>query len=40
MDLNKTGRGLQAGSGQGQIAGCCEQGNERLCYLKRGEFLV
>jgi hypothetical protein len=22
-----------------QIAGCCEQGDERLCYIKCGEFL-
>jgi hypothetical protein len=34
------GYGLdRPGSGQGQVAGSCECGNERLGYIKRGENL-
>ena len=29
----------RAGSGQGQVAGSCECGNEALCSIKYGEFL-
>ena len=27
------------GSGQGQLAGCCENGDEHLGFIKCGEFL-
>jgi hypothetical protein len=30
----------RSGSGQGQVAGCCECGNEPPCSTKYGEFLV
>jgi len=30
MDLNE----IQCGSGDGQMAGCCEHGNEPLCLVK------
>jgi hypothetical protein len=34
------GNGLdRSGSGQGQVAGCCECGNEPSCPIKCGEFL-
>ena len=29
----------RSGSGQGQVAGICECGNESSCSIKRGEFL-
>ena len=34
------GHGLaRSGSGQGQVAGCCECGTELLDFVKCGEFL-
>jgi hypothetical protein len=34
------GSGLdQSGSGQGQVAGCCECGNECIGSIKCGEFI-
>ena len=42
MDLKEVGweYGLdRAGSGQGQVAGTCECGNELSGYIKCGEFL-
>jgi len=34
------GRRLNScGSGWGQVAGCCEYGNEPSCAIKCGEFL-
>jgi hypothetical protein len=33
--------GLDAsGLGYGPVVGCCEDGNEPLCSIKGGEFLV
>ena len=33
-------RGLgSSGSGEGQVAGCCEHGDELGGFIKRGEFL-
>jgi hypothetical protein len=29
-----------SGSGQGPVAGCCENGNEPLDSIKSGEFLT
>ena len=35
------GYGLdQAGSGCGQVAGCCESGNEPFGSIKEGNFLI
>ena len=39
MDLQEVGRGCGAGSGQGQVAGACEYGNELSGSIKCGEFL-
>jgi hypothetical protein len=39
MDLNYDAGGVPdfSGSGQGQVARCCEHGNEPACYIKCGE---
>ena len=40
MDLQEVGCGLdQAGSGQGQVVGSCDCGNEPSGSIKRREFL-
>jgi hypothetical protein len=44
MDVHTIGwegcRGLDlSGSGEGQMAGCCEHGNERWASVKCGEFV-
>jgi hypothetical protein len=43
MDLQEVGwggHGLDCyGSGQGQVAGCCECSNEPSVFIRRGEFL-
>ena len=43
MDLQEVGKGLWGldgvGSGQGQVAGPCEYGNELWGSIKCGEFL-
>ena len=43
MDLEEVGRGcgdwMECGSGQGQVAGACEYGNELSGSTKCGEFL-
>jgi hypothetical protein len=40
IDLNYDGGGVQdlPGSGQGQVASCCEHGNEPAGCIKCGEF--
>ena len=42
MDLRKVGWGYgldRSGSGQGQVADCCECGNEPSGSIKFGEFI-
>jgi len=42
VDLQEVGCGYgldRAGSGQGQVAGTCEYGDELSCSIKCGEFL-
>ena len=42
MDIRKAGSGHgvdRSGSGCGQVAGCCECGNELSSSIKCGEFL-
>jgi hypothetical protein len=37
--LSGSSRNGMVGRGQGQVAGCCECGNEPLGFMKHGEFL-